>query len=285
MCPAVGRDITPVGAMFGIVPDISHLRVFGARCYVQVPGDKRSKLAPRAEKGRLLGHAHKGAYRVLLSSGEVVESRDVKVCDVDKMVFTKKQTAQQKHVPEDQGVTWSTLEVAEGHSAESEIDGHSKDEFVDFEDHDDEGDGSDNHKGYEGTHEKVQDGSENVDNSDSHAAPLPSHSGPALEDNEAVGEDNVEDELDEDHKTAEDVGVVLPRRSGRIKKKPYLFLSPQLYSASADVLEPGTLNEAMKCPDAERWKSAIQSELDALTNNQTWELVRPPNGAKLISSR
>ena len=50
-------------------------------------------------------------------------------------------------------------------------------------------------------------------------------------------------------------------------------------------LTPSSYREAMNCPDKEKWKSAIQEELSALNANKTWEIKKPPDGKKLVSSK
>ena len=46
--------------------------------------------------------------------------------------------------------------------------------------------------------------------------------------------------------------------------------------------EPCSYFEAISSPDALLWKEAIKTELDSISNNQTWELVDLPSGAKPI---
>lgn len=70
---------TPWERFFGKRPDVSNLRVFGARAYVHVPQQLRRKLDPVSQPGIMVGYsATSKAYRILLDgTGKVVESRDV----------------------------------------------------------------------------------------------------------------------------------------------------------------------------------------------------------------
>ena len=43
-------------------------------------------------------------------------------------------------------------------------------------------------------------------------------------------------------------------------------------------LEPRTLAEALKWPDADRWIEAALAEIEAHISNGTWELVQLPPG-------
>ena len=44
--------------------------------------------------------------------------------------------------------------------------------------------------------------------------------------------------------------------------------------------EPQTFKEAMKSSEAQYWKKAINSEVESILNNHTWELVDLPPGKK-----
>jgi len=46
----------PYDMLHGAKPDISHLRVFGARCFVCIPTELQEKLGPRSREGIFLGY-------------------------------------------------------------------------------------------------------------------------------------------------------------------------------------------------------------------------------------
>ncbi|GJZ22328.1 retrotransposon protein, putative, ty1-copia subclass [Tanacetum coccineum] len=52
-----------------------------------------------------------------------------------------------------------------------------------------------------------------------------------------------------------------------------------------DTHEPLTYQEAVACEDSSKWKAAMKEEMDSLRKNKTWELVDPPAGQKLVSSK
>ena len=43
---------------------------------------------------------------------------------------------------------------------------------------------------------------------------------------------------------------------------------------------PTTIAEAYASPDADDWKEAVQSEMDSILSNGTWELTEQPYGCK-----
>lgn len=69
---------TPYEIVHGKKPDISHLRVFGCSAYSRVPPELRSKLEPKALKGRLVGIVDNAYYQIWTpGTHEIYRSRDV----------------------------------------------------------------------------------------------------------------------------------------------------------------------------------------------------------------
>ncbi|GJV18496.1 retrotransposon protein, putative, ty1-copia subclass [Tanacetum coccineum] len=52
-----------------------------------------------------------------------------------------------------------------------------------------------------------------------------------------------------------------------------------------DTHEPLTYQEAVSCEDSSKWKAAMEEEMDSQRKNKTRELVDPPTGQKLVSSK
>jgi hypothetical protein len=48
--------------------------------------------------------------------------------------------------------------------------------------------------------------------------------------------------------------------------------------------DPRTYKQAMNSPDVLHWKKAVLEEINALLQNETWEIVRLPEGKKAIGS-
>ena len=76
--PAAGRSCTPWEAFFGNKPDVSHLRVFGARAYALQPKELRRKLDSHAISGVMVGYEpNVKGYRILSDDGKVIVAGDV----------------------------------------------------------------------------------------------------------------------------------------------------------------------------------------------------------------
>lgn len=83
-----------------------------------------------------------------------------------------------------------------------------------------------------------------------------------------------------------------PRRyPQRERQAPSLYTpgsakSPRVLSMKgASLLEPLTVEEALRSADASQWKAAIDSELSSLRKHGTWEVVRQLEGVKTLSTR
>jgi transposase InsO family protein len=70
---------TPWEKFFGEKPDVSHMRVFGARAYMHIPKENRKKMQSVSERGVFVGYELDcKAYRVLQErDGRILVSRDV----------------------------------------------------------------------------------------------------------------------------------------------------------------------------------------------------------------
>jgi hypothetical protein len=72
------NDKTPYELWFGSVPDVSHLRIFGSKCYVVIDKSKRDgKFTPVSQEGIFLGYdGYSRNYRILIDSKVTVHSRE-----------------------------------------------------------------------------------------------------------------------------------------------------------------------------------------------------------------
>ena len=262
------EDITPYEAFTGIKPFVGHLRIFGSKVYVHVPRNQRSKLSPRAWVGTFVGYApEQRGYKVWKNNRtEVVVSRDLIFLERDIMTSSKEgrgnlikeistiPVVQEKVVePEEREVTL-ILEPKDRRSSDAEIN-PGEDTAILREGQ------ADNPTSMQETIEEI--------------VPANSH-----EDQEHDGERDEESESQEP----------LLRRSGR-EIRPLTRLSyPRLgiqeallaYCNIAEMSTPQSMKEALTGVDRNKWKEAMDNEMQSLVENQTWELVDLPDGRKPI---
>ena len=78
LSPVPTRDKTPWELFYIKKPDVSDMRIFGAKAYALVPKELQRKLDGHSEIGRFVGYeAHKKACRIYLPSGNVRICADV----------------------------------------------------------------------------------------------------------------------------------------------------------------------------------------------------------------
>ena len=88
--------------------------------------------------------------------------------------------------------------------------------------------------------------------------------------------------------THEMTSTQVPRCSGRIVRPPIRFIGlGETYEAISEEaeLDPYTYEEAMNDINAHHWIKAMKSELDSIYSNQVWDLVKAPNGIKLVGCK
>eukprot|EP00733_Pompholyxophrys_punicea_P000254 Pompholyxophrys_punicea_v1_NODE_55_length_4195_cov_3.523671.p1 type:complete len:835 gc:universal NODE_55_length_4195_cov_3.523671:1568-4072(+) len=259
-CPTSALDgQTPYFAWYGRQPSLNRLRVFGSKAFAHVPAEKRKKLDPKAVKCLMLGYdsSRKGWRLWNIEKKELLISRDV--------VFDESFVQSQVKVDELPPSLIQAEEKAFQNNEPLENHLNTKDEIEDVS--------VENEKVLEDPEVIVVDEPELLDGE--------AHS--ILDDPEVSN--------DELHPTRE--AVVLPpehlRRSGRERSKPnylrdYVAFAIQEYVNGATE-KTLSYEDAMKGPDAELWKKAIDAELESLETNHTWSTVTLPPGRKPLKCK
>jgi hypothetical protein len=266
--PTRNNTATPRELLFGRKPEVGHLRVFGARCFVRVPEQqRRSKLDPVSSGGRLLGYPqHSKGYRVLLDDGRIVESRDVLVDEGPPEGSTSvpssasvgatdaaaaQPAAAQAPTVSEQPVAEQQLgdAIAVQQQAAESITSPPAQVTPTQHDHVSHA-SSDAAAAAAGVVSEVHAGMPQVQN----------HSQPSR------------------HSTRSNFGVppkplYTPQWGGR-------SASLALAAAAHMPAEPVTYVEAMSRPDAPLWQHACDEEMTSLSEHGTWELVEPQPGVR-----
>ena len=77
---------------------------------------------------------------------------------------------------------------------------------------------------------------------------------------------------------------VSPRRSERIRRTPERY-GEWCYFSRLESDEPRLAEEALNCPESDKWFSAMKSEIDSIHHNNVWTLVERKNNYKVINSK
>lgn len=274
---------TPFEKWYDRKPNIDKLHIFGSVAYTWIPKEKRSKLDPKSEKNVMIGYTTNG-YRVwnprkkvLFTSRDVVfdERRSVKPTDepVRLVMLEPKEKEEEICTPSDDPVKLVSLKSDE----QEEEDICSK-----------VGDRPEVHLP-ESADEQLNEEYVSADEEEEPTGALPS-------------------QQERDNCTAE----VSTRQSGRERRIPGKFFdfitglgattaaecfagststtddTVMAYALNAETFVenlPTTIDGLMKRSDWPHWKDAINSELESLLMNETWELIPKPAGKNLVDCK
>lgn len=103
----------------------------------------------------------------------------------------------------------------------------------------------------------------------------------SVEQIEEPEEPNAESENEEDDESRSSRNMQLRDRSQLEKPRRFddYIMDTEAFIYGED---PQTYQEALENPDKENWKKAMDSEINSLKENQTWELTKLPEGVKAI---
>ena len=298
---ATGQEKTPYELTFGGKPDISRALPFGQLVQVLIPAEHRTfKLQVPSQLGRFLGFASGSTnYHILLASGKVIVSKDVKVLSVAAIKAAL--AAKEDPLPPlvDDSPIVEAIRVAQ-ELEESPVDPvvENVDEML--------VDAPSVHVS-QGQEERME-----VDETPISQRPGSSASiAPTSQKGVHFGSVSVLGELGpslpmqgsaEKHFNSPDRGrptrtlglpsklqgfeVGLPGRvSGSVPGKyqrTYMAFSAQV---KGGIPVPATQKEAYASPHAEQWKEAERSELQQLLERDTWVLKDPEPGEKVIGNK
>ncbi len=261
--PTSATSQTPYKRWCGSDPDLRHLRVWGSVGYAQLPTSQRQgKFGPKTEKVKLMGYPPGiKAYKVLsLESGKTFVRRDVVFNETD---FGRKTSATSENnvkgnsnTDQRRQSTWEP-DLGEEESPTLTQPGDASSE-------------------------------EEPTQADSPEPTTPQRERLVLR----IDRRNLpQPQSDDETPTPQQEEESTPRRSVRQKTTPvrfgideYVSLLDEFAFAGAEE-DPRTIDEALRRPDADKWKQAADVEFQALLDNETWELVPLPPGRKAIGCR
>lgn len=248
--PTSDGKATPYNRFDGKVPEVACLRVWGSVACALKPKEQQRKLQRKPMIGRVVGYAAGGhAYRVYNpASRKVVVRRDVVADEASVSGREKTRFPPAGWAPDS------------GSDSTPETDDHS--------------------------HTTTEEPDSAPSQPDS-----PRSTTNEPEEVEQVPENSPSQPTRGDPKFSTFGGGRYPERLRRPKR----FFDDEPGSASQTVMTalncealrtvPATVKEAMARPDAHLWREAMPDELRSLAENDAWELVDLPPGAKLTGSR
>ncbi len=223
-CSSALENNTPEAIWTNKKVDISYMKIFGSKCMVHVPKEKRRKWSKKSTEMIFVGYSEtqKGYRCINPVTKNITISRDVVFEEKAQVIEYQNNIINNENlIPEECEV----LDVVKtGADGDDFIDLHSEDESFDDA----------NDKTYV----------------------------PSLSD----GEINTPQQV---------------RKSKRAIKPPY----KSTYMSVSNEDEPTTVEEALKGQDRNKWKLAMEDEMNSLMKNNTWDLTELPSGKKPIQTK
>ena len=261
-CPTAGvHRMTPEEAWSGRKPDLSHMKIFGCVCYVHVPDDLRTKLDVKSKKCVFIGYSleQKGYRCYNPTTKELRVSRDVVFDELTSWYpNVNKLQVEDMHKKNEQEVRERSQESITLSGPKNSRNSHSVSPW------------SGKLKDVESSPPSVK-GKEKL-----------------IDDDQLWLEDPSEEE---DRVSVEKQKEVekQPRRSTRVKypvqKLTYDSFMVNHYAYISQVIkceEPSRFEDAM---ENESWRRAMDEEMQALVDNDTWILVPKKEEVKPIGCK
>jgi hypothetical protein len=249
----------------GKKPNVSYFRVFGSKCFILVKRGRKSKFAPKAVEGFLLGYdSNTRAYRVFNKSTGLVEVS----CDI---VFDETNGSQVEQVDLDElddeeapCVALRNMSIGDVYPKESEEPSHAQDQP------------SSSMQASPPTQDEDQ--AQDDENEDQEEPPQE-------EDNDQGGDANDQDKEDDEgprpphlrvHQAIQrdhPVNTILGDIQKGVTTRSRVAHFCEHYSFVSSI-EPYRVEDTLRDSD---WVLAMQEELNNFTRNEVWHLVPCPN--------
>ena len=260
---ALPSNLTPHHIWKKSTPTVSHLRVFGCKCWYTLPSAKVKKLDARANSAIFVGYAeHSKAYKIIdIESGKVVVSRDVTFdessaasCGLDS-AENHFECAEQTGKGEAEEIVKLDTQCEVSADIETTVPENLNNETA-----------------------KENDQSEQDMNQIQEQQNETSHI-----------DDETMNQVDEPDSSGGQI-----TKSGRVSKPPGTWWRAHstieqhnALMATASMEIPKTYKEAVTGPNAKFWKKGIDSEIASLKKYKTWKLVprSAANGRKVLTTK
>ncbi|GLI66230.1 hypothetical protein VaNZ11_009969 [Volvox africanus] len=271
--PVVGASVTPHEAFMGVKPDISHLRVFGSTAYAHVPKEKRNKLQPVSKKGVLVGYEQGRQYRILINN--LISTHSTVKFD-ESTVGDRYEDSDEEDVEESGGVP---------------LPGGGGDTPVN----------TDMDQGAAEVNHGASTSSGQTAAPQRHAG-IPAAQFPRMQNTAQSRGGNGGDAMtgegpvQQQNHNNDGADVNMQERRYPLRERKRLIewrhepngrvTFGRINAAiEEEVPEPASYQEATDGPYAEEWRSAMDEEISAQLTNGTWELAKPPPGARILPCR
>jgi hypothetical protein len=249
---------TPCEKFFRKKPDVSHMRVFGARAYMHIPKENRKKMQSVSERGVFVGYEpNYKAYRVLRErDGRILVSRDVIVNEKPAFRTIELSCDSKKEEEGARGLSHVSPRTQMG-----------------------TGDIPTGKSGIQLGTGDILTGKSSIGREESSGLSGVLTGGAAASQKLPLQIDLEDEEDGEKQELRRN-----PTRERRIPARYWANLTIERSNprGSGEHPEPQTYQEALSGEESELWQKSMDEEMRSLLENDTWELVERPEGVKPI---
>jgi len=265
------KNQTPFEIWFGVLPSISHLRVFGCTTYRHIPAPTRRKLDRRATKCRLVGYAEdsgSSVYRVYDEEAkQVFTTRDVVFNEETKEHSTD--SFRNAVLMEEEEIGRETTQNLPNQNTTTKGSLTGARRIAPFLEEEDD--------------VSIGEPLPPID-PDERSSPINTFD----EDTIVVSrpprrEKEIPEPGQESRPNLPENTTI--RRSQRVHQRKEMFGLGAWPAFVAVVEEPVSLQEALQSENAVDWKAAWESELESLRKNETWVVEKVPTERNIVGCR
>lgn len=272
LTPRKNKIKTPYELYYGKVPNVSYLRTFGCTAYYHIPKNMRAKLDPTGRKAIMIGYSRERVgYRLFdIEHKVIVENRNVAFDETQKGSYHLGNAIDKRCKDWNIEDFISLLNDKDPNANENTENEINSNEQQNNEDNDEvESDEDDNN--IENTVEHIDNQEINEDkNQDRQVSKRGRPKGLTMVETRRRKEES----LRERENQLREEGV---RRSSRLDKY-YAHLA-------GNISVPRNFNEAHNDKNWDKWKEAMEKELESLNKYEVWYLCERPKNAKIIKSK
>lgn len=297
-----GANGIPFQLWKGAKPNVQRMEIFGTKCFVHIPSEKRKKLENTAKEAYFIGYDEcSKAFRLYDKvNHKVIVSRDVRFANnpshsehilIELHPKLKTKVDDNNNNDDDNGSSIDSSDVSNSSS--------SSGAYADADDEQSEFDvtltGPDmNYRDENDSDSNESEKSESSTDSEITVVPVNFETNLDIEYDElstsfsefSMRESASEFELTQGQINSEDTEIeseveVVHRQSQRSNKG----VAPERYQANM-IFEPKTLTEALSDRQMKpKWVQAMQEEMKSMKENDTWDLCELPSGRKAIGCK
>lgn len=263
--------------------DISNLKIFGSRVMVHIPKEKRRKLDKKADEMIFVGYdSNTKGFRCINKDHKLIISRDVVFYEQNspntfKMNMNEVSVIDYRNQNKCKDEFFTVGDDIQVNEEANNDDPDSNDEFYEMNENEHQNAQNETLRPNDNELDETHVQMENDVNETREQTEIIDISNDTF--NESLASNG---DFDASYHPS---GSVNPDSSGATTRSKSKVNPLDNLLSFALFIEPKTVNEALICDEAEKWKSAMEEEMNSHEVNNTWTLVKRPPNTNIVKSK